>query len=71
MAFEFDLEKVKAGLINVGKDVEEFAKNTSNTAKIKYDIHNKENCDNQCVHNHFHESLRLNVIDAILFPIAA
>lgn len=43
MAFEFDLEKVKASLINVGKDVEEFAKNTSNTAKIKYDIHNKEN----------------------------
>lgn len=42
MAFEFDLEKVKASLINVGKDVEEFAKNTSNTAKLKYDIHNKE-----------------------------
>jgi hypothetical protein len=43
MAFEFDLEKVKASLINVGKDVEEFAKNTSNTARIKYDIHNNEN----------------------------
>lgn len=42
MAFEFDLEKVKASLINVGKDVEEFAKNTSNSAKLKYDIHNKE-----------------------------
>ena len=42
MAFEFDLEKVKASLINVGKDVEEFEKNTSNTARIKYDIHNKE-----------------------------
>ena len=43
MAFEFDLNKVKESLIDVGKDVEEFAKNTSNTAKIKYDIHNKEN----------------------------
>ena len=42
MAFEFNFDKVKEGLLNVGKDVEEFAKNTSNTAKIKYDIHNKE-----------------------------
>ena len=42
MAFEFDLEKVKESLINVGKDVEEFAKNTSISAKLKYDIHNKE-----------------------------
>ncbi len=42
MAFEFDLNKMKESLINVGKDVEEFAKNTSNTAKIKYDIHTKE-----------------------------
>ena len=42
MAFEFNFDKMKEGLINVGKDVEEFAKNTSNTAKIKYDIHNKE-----------------------------
>ena len=38
----FDLNKVKESIINVGKDVEEFAKNTSNTAKLKYDIHNKE-----------------------------
>lgn len=42
MTFEFDLNKVKESLVNVGKDVEEFAKNTSNTAKLKYDIHNKE-----------------------------
>lgn len=42
MAFEFNLNKVKESLLSVGKDVEEFAKTTSNTAKIKYDIHNKE-----------------------------
>jgi len=42
MAFEFNFDKMKESLLNVGKDVEEFAKNTSNTAKIKYDIHTKE-----------------------------
>lgn len=42
MAFEINFDKMKESILNVGKDVEEFAKNTSNTAKIKYDIHTKE-----------------------------
>lgn len=43
MAFEFDFEKVKENIISVGKDVEEFANKTADTAKNKYDIYNKEN----------------------------
>lgn len=43
MAFEFDLNKIKEDLISAGKDVEEFAKDTSAVAKLKYDIHSKEN----------------------------
>ena len=38
----FDFEKLKDNLISVGKDVEEFAKDTSKLAKLKYDIHTKE-----------------------------
>ena len=38
----FDFEKFKDNLISVGKDVEEFAKDTSKLAKLKYDIHTKE-----------------------------
>ena len=40
MAFDFD--KLKENIISVGKDVEEFAKDTSKLAKLKYDIHTKE-----------------------------
>lgn len=40
MAFDFD--KLKDSIISVGKDVEEFAKDTSKQAKLKYDIHTKE-----------------------------
>ena len=40
MAFDFD--KLKENIISIGKDVEEFAKDTSKLAKIKYDIHTKE-----------------------------
>lgn len=40
MAFDFD--KLKEGLVSVGKEVEEFAKDTSKVAKLKYDIHAKE-----------------------------
>ena len=42
MAFEFDLNKVKEGLVNAGKEVESRAKDASAIAKIKIDIHNKE-----------------------------
>ena len=40
MAFNFN--KVKEGLLTVGKEVGTFAKDTSTIAKIKYDIHVKE-----------------------------
>ncbi|MBE5888326.1 MAG: hypothetical protein E7283_05745 [Lachnospiraceae bacterium] len=40
MAFDFD--KFKDNLISVGKDVEEFAKDTTKLAQLKYDIHTKE-----------------------------
>ncbi len=40
MAFDFD--KLKESIISVGKDVEEFAKDTSKLAKLKYDIYTKE-----------------------------
>ena len=40
MAFDFD--KLKDSLVSVGKEVEEFAKDTSKVAKLKYDIHTKE-----------------------------
>ena len=42
MAFEFDLNKVKESLVQVGKEVESKAKDVSAMAKIKFDIHNKE-----------------------------
>lgn len=42
MAFEFDLNKVKEGIVNAGKEVESRAKEVSAVAKIKIDIHNKE-----------------------------
>lgn len=38
----FDFEKFKDNLISVGKDVEEFAKDTTKLAQLKYDIHTKE-----------------------------
>ncbi len=38
----FDFNKIKEGLISAGKDVEEFAKDTASVAKIKYEIHAKE-----------------------------
>ena len=38
----FDFNKVKENIINVGKDVSVFAKTTSDTAKLKYEIHVKE-----------------------------
>lgn len=40
MAFDFD--KLKDGIVNVGKEVGEFAKDTSKIAKLKYEIHSKE-----------------------------
>ncbi len=40
MAFDFD--KLKDSLFSAGKEVEEFAKDASKVAKLKYDIHNKE-----------------------------
>lgn len=40
MAFDFD--KLKESLVSAGKEVEEFAKDASKTAKLKYEIHNKE-----------------------------
>lgn len=40
MAFDFD--KFKDNLVSVGKDVEEFAKDTTKLAQLKYDIHTKE-----------------------------
>ena len=42
MAFEFNLDKVKASLVNAGKEVEGMAKGASAVAKLKIDIHNKE-----------------------------
>ena len=42
MGFEIDLNKVKEGLVNAGKEVESIAKDASAIAKIKIDIHNKE-----------------------------
>lgn len=38
----FDFEKFKDNLVSVGKDVEEFAKDTTKLAQLKYDIHTKE-----------------------------
>lgn len=40
MAFDFD--KLKENLVSAGKEVEEFAKDTSKVAKLKYEIHTKE-----------------------------
>lgn len=40
MAFDFD--KLKENLVSAGKGVGEKAKEVSNVAKIKYDIHAKE-----------------------------
>lgn len=40
MAFDFD--KLKENIISVGKDVGEFAKDTTKLAQLKYDIHTKE-----------------------------
>uniref|UniRef100_UPI0040565B41 zinc ribbon domain-containing protein n=1 Tax=Agathobacter sp. TaxID=2021311 RepID=UPI0040565B41 len=40
MAFNFN--KVKEGILSAGKEVESFAKDASAIAKIKYDIHTKE-----------------------------
>ncbi|MBQ8625543.1 MAG: zinc-ribbon domain-containing protein [Agathobacter sp.] len=40
MAFDFD--KIKEGLLSAGKEVEEFAKDASAVAKLKYEIHTKE-----------------------------
>lgn len=42
MAFDFDLNKVKENLRSAGKEVESMAKDVSNIAKLKIDIHNKE-----------------------------
>lgn len=42
MALDFDLNKVKESLKSAGKEVESMAKDVSNLAKLKIDIHNKE-----------------------------
>lgn len=38
----FDFEKLKDNLVSAGKEVEEFAKDASTVAKLKYAIHTKE-----------------------------
>lgn len=42
MAFEFDLNKVKESIMDLGKDVGDRAKEATTIVKIKADIHSKE-----------------------------